>query len=88
LSSTHSFAHETKSHKRYSSSIKKKNNKVDLNKSKATMTIDLYPSIIYENDLSPDAAGSSIDDICNEIHAACRGFGTDVSETFDTAVVE
>lgn len=52
------------------------------------MTIDLYPSIIHENDLSPDAAGSSIDDICNEIHAACKGFGTDVSETFDTVVVE
>jgi len=40
------------------------------------MTIDFYPSIVHENDLSPDAFGSEIDDICNEIHAACKGWGT------------
>ena len=44
------------------------------------MTIDFYPSIVHENDLSPDAFGSEIDDICNEIHAACKGWGTNVSE--------
>ena len=42
----------------------------------STMTVDLYPSIIYEGDLSPNSFGSDVDDICNEIHAACKGFGT------------
>jgi hypothetical protein len=41
------------------------------------MTIDLYPEIVHHGDLSPDAYGSDIDDICNEIHSASKGFGTD-----------
>jgi hypothetical protein len=38
-------------------------------------TISLYPAEIYEEDLSPDA-GTEIDEICNEIHEACKGWGT------------
>jgi hypothetical protein len=45
------------------------------------MSIDIYPSIIHENDLSPDAVGSEIDKICHNIHEACKGWGTNVSET-------
>ena len=45
------------------------------NSSHLTM-LNLYPQIIHDNDLSPDSVGSEIDDICNEIHAACKGFGT------------
>lgn len=41
------------------------------------MTLDLYPDVIHEGDLSPDAFGDEVDDICNEIHAASKGFGTD-----------
>lgn len=41
------------------------------------MGLNLYPSIVFEEDLSPDSFGSDVDDICNEIHAACKGFGTD-----------
>ena len=37
------------------------------------MVLDLYPEIIHEGDLSPDAVGSEVDEICNEIHAACKG---------------
>ena len=37
------------------------------------MSLDLYPEIIHEGDLSPDAVGSEVDEICNEIHAACKG---------------
>jgi hypothetical protein len=43
------------------------------------MSIDIYPTIILEGDLSPDAFGSEVDDICNAIHSACKGFGTDES---------
>ena len=40
------------------------------------MSIDLYPEDILGGDLSPDAFGAEVDDICEEIHAACKGFGT------------
>jgi len=40
------------------------------------MTIDLYPEIIQEGDLTPDI-GSEVDDTVEKIHAACKGFGTD-----------
>ncbi|GAX29391.1 hypothetical protein FisN_16Hh169 [Fistulifera solaris] len=41
------------------------------------MSIDLYPPIIHEGDLSPDSFGNEVDQVCQEIHAACKGFGTD-----------
>ncbi|ACI65638.1 annexin [Phaeodactylum tricornutum CCAP 1055/1] len=40
------------------------------------MSIDLYPAIIHEGDLSPDSFGPEVDEICNEIDASCKGFGT------------
>lgn len=43
---------------------------------KETM-LNLYPSIIHEGDLSPDTVGPEIDELCEQIHAACKGFGTD-----------
>lgn len=39
--------------------------------------LNLYPSIIHEGDLSPDTVGPEIDELCEQIHAACKGFGTD-----------
>mmetsp|Transcript_16745 Transcript_16745/g.31856 ORF Transcript_16745/g.31856 Transcript_16745/m.31856 type:complete len:330 (+) Transcript_16745:115-1104(+) len=41
------------------------------------MSLDLYPSIIHEGDLSPDAFGDEVDAICQEIQKATKGFGTD-----------
>lgn len=41
------------------------------------MSLSLYPDIVLEGDLSPDACGADIDEVCQEIHAACKGFGTD-----------
>jgi hypothetical protein len=41
------------------------------------MSLDLYPALILEGDLTPDACGAEIDDVCMDIHAACKGFGTD-----------
>jgi hypothetical protein len=37
----------------------------------------LYPKFIHDADLSPEAFGSTVDSICNEINGACKGFGTD-----------
>jgi len=48
----------------------------DLIISSYSMAIDLYPIIIHDGDLSPDAFGTDVDDICEEIHQACKGFGT------------
>jgi len=41
------------------------------------MTIDLYPPCV--NDTTP-TIGADIDKICEEIHDACKGFGTDESK--------
>jgi len=40
------------------------------------MSIKLYPDIISEGDLSPDMVLSEVDEICNAISEACKGFGT------------
>jgi len=39
-------------------------------------TISLYPKELYDEDLTPDL-GVEIDDICTEIHEACKGWGKD-----------
>jgi hypothetical protein len=39
-------------------------------------TISLYPSQLYEEDLTPDC-GVEIDEMANEIHEACKGWGKD-----------
>eukprot|EP00529_Nitzschia_sp_RCC80_P030781 CAMPEP_0113462194 /NCGR_PEP_ID=MMETSP0014_2-20120614/11952_1 /TAXON_ID=2857 /ORGANISM="Nitzschia sp." /LENGTH=290 /DNA_ID=CAMNT_0000354021 /DNA_START=99 /DNA_END=967 /DNA_ORIENTATION=+ /assembly_acc=CAM_ASM_000159 len=41
------------------------------------MSIDLYPSIIHEGDLSPDDVGDDINEMVDNIYKACKGFGTD-----------
>jgi len=38
---------------------------------------NLYPEIIHEGDLSPESVGEEIDEICDQIHEACKGWGTD-----------
>ena len=41
------------------------------------MGLALYPTYLTKGDLSPDAFGSDVDHICQTIHDACKGFGTD-----------
>ena len=41
------------------------------------MLLSLYPDLVHKNDLSPDAFGAEIDDACNKIQSACKGWGTD-----------
>mmetsp|Transcript_493 Transcript_493/g.665 ORF Transcript_493/g.665 Transcript_493/m.665 type:complete len:340 (-) Transcript_493:311-1330(-) len=38
-------------------------------------TIGLYPEELYEEDLTPDM-GEEIEEVCNEIRSACKGWGT------------
>lgn len=41
------------------------------------MTINLYPSVLLDGAVSSDTAGNgSNDDVCQQIHDACKGFGT------------
>jgi hypothetical protein len=39
------------------------------------MTIELYPKAVHEGDLTPTIP-PEIDNICEAIDAACKGFGT------------
>ena len=48
------------------------------------MTIDLFPKIVHDNDLSIDKGfGPEIDDTCANIEKACKGWGADASAVID-----
>jgi hypothetical protein len=48
-----------------------------MNYNEEPVTISLYPALAFEEDLTPDVAGSEIEEKCNAIQAACKGWGTD-----------
>ena len=39
------------------------------------MTIVLYPNVVYENNLAPDHGGSEVDEACEQIYDATKGWG-------------
>jgi hypothetical protein len=39
------------------------------------MSIALYPKVVQDNDLSPDHGGHDVDDLCQQIHDATKGWG-------------
>lgn len=39
------------------------------------MPITLYPAVVTNNDLSPDHGGSVVDESCEEIYKATKGWG-------------
>ncbi len=41
------------------------------------MSFDLYPEIIRTGHLPPGTGLDDVDALCEEIEAACKGFGTD-----------
>jgi hypothetical protein len=43
------------------------------------MPIPLYPKVVAENDLSPDHGGSEVDELCQQIHDATKGWGVRTS---------
>jgi hypothetical protein len=42
---------------------------------RANMTIRLYPDIVRENKLAPDHGGSEVDELCEQIRDATKGWG-------------
>jgi len=52
------------------------------------MTIPLYPSIVMEASLSPDHAGSKVDDLCQEIHDATKGWGANKQKVIDALATQ
>lgn len=49
--------------------------------------MNIYPEIAHECHLADDGTlefSQEIDDVCNDIHAACEGFGTDEESLTDT----
>jgi len=49
------------------------------------MTIDLYPEIIRQEDLSPDSGfGGDIDEDCQVIHDATKGWGANAQKVIDS----
>lgn len=39
------------------------------------MTITLYPAIVHDNSLSLDHGGAEVDEACEQIHSATKGWG-------------
>lgn len=39
------------------------------------MSIAIYPTVVTENDLSPDHGGSEVDELCEQIYDATKGWG-------------
>jgi len=44
-----------------------------MNYNEEPVTISLYPALAFEEDLTPDATGSEIEEKCNAIQEACKG---------------
>jgi hypothetical protein len=47
------------------------------------MTIPLWPEFVMANDLSPEAFGSEVDEICQEIESATKGLGANRQRVID-----
>lgn len=48
---------------------------INKNKERKTMTISLYPSFVIQRNLSPEHGGAKIDELCEQIHSATKGWG-------------
>jgi hypothetical protein len=46
------------------------------------MSVSIYPPIVVQRDLSPDHGGSKVDDLCEEIHTATKGWGVSLFVVF------
>jgi len=48
------------------------------------MTINIYPQIVHDNDLSPDVGyGPEIDEACEDIVKACKGIGSNAKKCIE-----
>lgn len=53
-----------------------------------TMTIPLYPAVVVQNDLSPDHGGAKVDELCEDIHKATKGWGANKKKTIDALATQ
>lgn len=47
------------------------------------MTITLYPAIVHDNSLSLDHGGAEVDEACEQIHNATKGWGANKQKVID-----
>mmetsp|Transcript_28086 Transcript_28086/g.78759 ORF Transcript_28086/g.78759 Transcript_28086/m.78759 type:complete len:336 (+) Transcript_28086:72-1079(+) len=53
------------------------------------MTINIYPDIVRQDDLSPDQGfGSDIDDLCQQIQDATKGWGANKDKTIEALATQ
>mmetsp|Transcript_5466 Transcript_5466/g.7167 ORF Transcript_5466/g.7167 Transcript_5466/m.7167 type:complete len:344 (-) Transcript_5466:83-1114(-) len=52
------------------------------------MTIPLWPEFVMANSLSPDAFGSEVDEICEEIESATKGLGANRQRVIDALATQ
>lgn len=52
------------------------------------MPIPLYPPIVAENNLAPDHGGSRVDELCEEIHGATKGWGANKQKVIDALATQ
>jgi hypothetical protein len=52
------------------------------------MTIPLWPEFVMANDLSPEAFGSEVDEICEEIESATKGLGANRQRVIDALATQ
>lgn len=52
------------------------------------MTIPLYPPMVMENDLSPDHFGAEVDEICESIYDATKGWGANRQKVIDALATQ
>lgn len=52
------------------------------------MTVPIYPSIVKEQDLSPDHFGSEIDELCEQIRSATKGWGANKQKVIDALATQ
>lgn len=53
-----------------------------MNESEEVISICIFPEIVYDEDLTPDC-GTEIDEACETIYEACKGWGTDEGTLID-----
>ena len=74
ISSGHNKTKQNKAKTRQDKTKQRQDTTTSNNNNKK-MTIDLFPDIVHENDLSPDGFGPAIDERCEQIHDGVKGWG-------------
>ena len=52
------------------------------------MTVSLYPDVVLSQDLSPDHGGTKVDDLCEAIHDATKGWGANKQKVIDALATQ